>query len=184
MIFVVSCLQRLSHCSPTYNRVFKGFLQTWQWLLQTGGPEDEVGWGKEAVPSRWCRSGQSAQSCKPGLPRLADFQAQRACVDWTQQQCGEGPTDIVYQQFKQSFKLRQGLFKLLLTKVFFFPHRPVGGTSGLITGCCLIPNGAQMSPNTTMAVCTWMWMENGRLHHVARPIIRFARGHQVRHSLY
>lgn len=78
------------------------------------------------MPSGRCRSGQSAQSCKPGLPHLADFQAQGACVDWAQQQCGEGPTDIAYQQFKQSFKLTQGLFRLLLKKVLFSPPQTGG----------------------------------------------------------
>lgn len=50
-------LLRFTNCCQTHNCVTKDLLQARQWLLQSGDPENALGWGQEAVPSRWCRAG-------------------------------------------------------------------------------------------------------------------------------
>lgn len=92
MTSAVACLQRFPDCGLTHNCISQDFLQTWQWFLQNGYSEDEMGWGEEAVPSRRCRFGQYPEPCEPGIHHLANFQAQGTCVDWPQQQCGKGST--------------------------------------------------------------------------------------------
>lgn len=170
----VSYLQRFSDCSPKHHCVTKEVLQAWQRLLQTGGPEYEMGWGEEAVPGRRCRSGQYPEPHRPGIHHLADVQAQQACVDWPQQQRGKGSIQTGFQIETRTTKLC-----INFSNNDFF-HRLAGDSSGSITGYCHIPDGVKKSLKTTMAVCIWMWTKHGRLHRVPTVTTPFARGHQVR----
>lgn len=85
----MSSIQRFSDCSRAHNCVTESFPQARQRLLQTGGSEDAVGRGKEAVPSRRRRTGQHPEPHQPRLRQLADLQAQPARVDRPQQQRGK-----------------------------------------------------------------------------------------------
>lgn len=81
-----------------------------------------MGWGKEAVPSRWCRSGQYPESLNWGIHHIADFQAQWACVDWPQQQYGKWPTSYSTPLVQIGFQTKTmsffpALYKLSLIQV-------------------------------------------------------------------
>lgn len=100
----MSCLCRFPDCGASHHCFTKVLLQDWQWLLQTGGPEDEMGWGSETMPGRRFRAGQYPEPYDPGFRHLADFHTQRASLDRPQQQCGKPAFKHFHQNYILSIK--------------------------------------------------------------------------------